>query len=147
SAIANPSRLQDVGGEIICQGPVIAINLEAITFRQRIYCAELQHAFRATFKTAQHREQIGNDHVVSFAKWLNDFPAREHTGDVTKPALQNFNVNPQCECIQSTDLNLLSPMWRRVWIQVVSGETLQPYVMWLADIIFGKKFFDRQIAA
>ena len=30
-----------------------------VTFRQRVNSAELEHAFRAAVKTAQHGEQIG----------------------------------------------------------------------------------------
>jgi hypothetical protein len=146
-AIANLSRLHDVGREIIRQGPRAAVNFQPITFRQRINSAELKHAFRATFKTAQHSEQIGNDHVVGLAKWLNDFSTREHTGDVAKPALQNLNVNPQGERIESTDLDLLAPVCRRVGIQIISVETLQAHVMRLADVIFGEDFFDHHIAA
>src|SRR5215813_11671167 len=109
-AIANLSRLHNVGREIIHQGPGAAVNFQQIPFGERINSAELQHAFRAIFKTAQHGEQIGDDYVVCFANWLNDFPACEDTGDFAEPALQNFDVNSQRERVESTDLNLLPPM-------------------------------------
>ena len=50
--IANLSRLHDVRGEIIRQRPSAAVNFQSITFRQGINSAELEHAFRAAFKTA-----------------------------------------------------------------------------------------------
>ena len=115
--------------------------------RQRINAAELQHTFRASLETAQDSKQIGNDHVVAFADWLNNFPARENTCDIAEPPLQNFYVNSQCERVKPTDLDLLSPVRRRLGIQKIAVETLQSYVMGTANVIFSQDFFDHQIAS
>src|SRR5215471_5940402 len=135
-AIAHLSHLQHFRREIIHQGSRAAVDFEPIALRKRINAAELQHTFCAILETAQDGEQIGNDHVVAFADWLNDFPAREHTGDMPEPPLQDFYVNSQRERVKSTDLDFLSPVRRPFEIQKIAVETLQSYMMGTANVIF-----------
>src|SRR5438445_13836543 len=78
---------------------------------------------------------------------MNDFSAREDASDVSEPALQHFNVNPQRERIQPANLDSLPPVGRRVGIQIDTRKALQPHVMRTADISFSKNLFHEQISA
>ena len=143
--IADLSCLHDIGREIARERAGAAVNFQPITRRQRIDAAKLQYAFRAVFETAQNAEQIRNDHVVPFAHRMNNFPAREHTGDIAEPALQHLDINSQGQSVEPADLYFLPPMRRGVRIQIIAGETLQPHVMWSANVIFGQNLFHYQI--
>ena len=72
---------------------------------------------------------------------MNDFPAREHAGDVVKPAMQYLDVNPERQSIEPADLDLLPPMRRCARVQIIAGETLQPHMMRSANVIFGQNLF------
>src|SRR5205814_5720836 len=97
----------DVRTKIVRKSAAAAVNFQPVAGYQRVDPTELQHAFGATFETTQNRQQIGNDHIVTFAHRLKNLSASEHTSDFTEPALQHFDVDSQRQSIQAADFNLL----------------------------------------
>src|SRR5207248_2938192 len=134
-------------GEIVKQRPAVAENSEPIVRRAGVNTAELEHAFGAVVKNANHIEHVGNDDLITAPLNVENFSAREHSGDVAEPALHYFHVNPEGEHVESADLDLLPPMRRRFRIQINAGETLQANIVRLADEIFGEQFFHEEISA
>src|SRR5919197_3840998 len=130
---------------IVSERAAAAVNFHPIIWRQPIDSTELEHAFGPIIESAKDSEQIWNDDFVALADWLNNFAARKDASDVSKPALQNFDINPQREHVEPADFNLLPPMRRSARIQIIAGKTLQSHVMRPADVILGKEFFHKQI--
>src|SRR5260370_15040176 len=123
-----------------------AVSLQPIARSEHIDAAELEEAFGAICKLAKDGQQIGNDPVVALPDWIDNFSTREDAGDVSEPALQDLDVNPQRENIQTTKLDPLSPMRWRFRIQITARETLQSHVMWLSDVILGQELVHEQIS-
>src|SRR5947199_4944193 len=108
-AIADLSHLHHVGTEIVSERAAVTVNFNSITGRQRIDTAKLQHSFGAVIESAKDRQQIGNDDFIALADWVDDFSAREDTVDFAKPALEHFDVNPECEHVSPLILILCRP--------------------------------------
>src|SRR5260370_22643849 len=145
-AIAHLVRLHNIGAKIVSEAAGAAVNFQPVAGSERIDAAELKDAFGAIFKLAKDGQQIGNDHVVALPDWIDNFSTREDAGDVSEPALQDLDVNPQRENIQPTKLDPLPPMRWRFRIQITARETLQSYVMRLSDVILGQELFHQQIS-
>src|SRR6267143_1659852 len=139
--IADLSHFYHLGTEIVSERAAATVNFHSITRRQRIDTAKLQHSFGPVIKSAKDGQQIGNDDFVALADWVNDFSAREDTCDLAKPALQHFDVNPECEHVEPADFDLLPPMRRNGRIRIIAGKTLQSHMMRTADVTFSQEFF------
>src|SRR5207302_6712423 len=144
-AIADLTHLHYIGIEIVSERAGTTVNLHSITRRQRIDTAKLQYSFGAIIESAKDGQQIWNDDFVAIADWVNDFSAREDTVDLAKPALQHFDVNPECEHVEPADFDPLPPMRRSGRIQIIAGKTLQSHMVRTADITFSQELFHEQI--
>ena len=73
---------------------------------------------------------------------MHNFAAGKDATDVPEPALQYFDVNSECQHIESAEFDPLPPMRRCAGVQIITGETLQQHMMRAADVIFCQEFFD-----
>src|SRR6266567_7247845 len=140
-ALAQLACLHQIGTKIVSKSAGVAVNFQPVAGSQSIDAAELENAFGAVVERAKNGEQIGNDHFIALPDWMDDFPARKEAADVSEPALQYLDVNSQGENIQSADLDPLSPMRRRIRIQITARETLQSHMVRLANVILGQELF------
>src|ERR1041385_6790037 len=92
----------------------------------RVDPTELEHAFGAVGKGAEHGEQIRNDDIIALPDRFDRFSTREARRDLAEPALQHLDVNTERHHIQTADFDPLPPMCRRIRIQIVAVKTLQP---------------------
>src|SRR5205085_3502234 len=111
----------------------------------RVDSAELQHAFRAVGKMTEHRQQVRHNQFIALPNRMQEFSAREYTGNVAKPTLEHFDINPESEDLQPADLDPLPPVGRGVGIQIGAGETLKADMMGPSEIVFRQQFFDGKI--
>src|SRR5712692_602014 len=139
------SSPDDISREIVGERSVVAVNLNPVGCSAGIDSAEFQHALGAVPKSAQHIEQIGNDHCVTAALRTQNFSTRKKPGDIAEPSLQHLHINTEREHVEPADLDLLPPMRRSFGVEISAHETLQPHVMRPADVIFREQFFYKQI--
>jgi tetratricopeptide (TPR) repeat protein len=90
-------------------------------------------------------------HIARFnralAHRLQNLPAGEDAGDVTKPMLQDLCVNPQRQGIEAAHFDALPPMRRRVGIEKRAVQALQPQIVRTAKNLLGEQLLHEQVAA
>src|SRR4051812_41459960 len=138
--VAGPAGVDHVRSEIVGHGAGVAVDFDPVARSERVDAAELENAFRAVRELAEHRQHVGHDDFVAVPDRVQDFAPRENAGDVPEPALENLDVDAEGENVQPADLDPLPPMRWRVCVEVGAGETLEPDVVRMAEVIFGEQF-------